>query len=99
MLFDSEGVCIECCDIVKDGVLIQWLLINYLVCKLGMKSIGYVGGIYNWCINGCGLSFVKMFKEMGIGFVVIELMGQGVSGVIGDYLCGVFGFWVENGEI
>lgn len=26
-------------------------------------------------------------------------MGQGVSVIIGDYFCGVVGFWVENGEI
>lgn len=52
MLFDSEGVRTERCDIIKDGILIQWLLISYLVWKLGLKSIGYVGGIYNWWIVG-----------------------------------------------
>lgn len=36
---------------------------------------------------------------MGTGFLVTELMGQGVSGVTGDYSRGAAGFWVENGEI
>ena len=30
---------------------------------------------------------------------VIELMGQGVNGVTGDYSRGASGFWVENGQI
>lgn len=64
-----------------------------------MKSNGYVGGIYNWIVGDIGYSDVELLKEMGIGLFVIELMGQGVNIVIGDYFCGVVGFWVENGEI
>jgi PmbA protein len=30
---------------------------------------------------------------------VVELMGQGVNYVTGDYSRGAAGFWVENGEI
>ena len=97
--FDSEGVRTERRDIVKDGVLTQWLLTNYSARKLGMKCTGHAGGIHNWRINGRGLSFAKMLKEMGTGLVVTELMGQGVSGVTGDYSRGASGFWVENGEI
>lgn len=33
------------------------------------------------------------------GFYVIELIGMGVNGLIGDYSCGVLGFWIVNGEI
>src|SRR5690606_10617516 len=33
------------------------------------------------------------------GFVVAELLGQGVNIVTGDYSRGAAGFWVENGEI
>ena len=33
------------------------------------------------------------------GLFVIELMGQGVNYVTGDYSRGASGFWVENGEI
>ena len=97
--FDSEGVRTERRDIIKDGVLTQWLLTNYSARKLGMKSTGHAGGIHNWRINGRGLSFEKLLKEMGTGLVVTELMGQGVSGITGDYSRGASGFWVENGEI
>ncbi|MDI8751991.1 virulence factor SrfB, partial [Salmonella enterica subsp. enterica serovar Montevideo] len=41
--FDSEGVRTERRDIVKDGVLTQWLLTNYSARKLGLKSTGHAG--------------------------------------------------------
>jgi PmbA protein len=40
-----------------------------------------------------------MLKKLGTGLFVIELMGQGVNQVTGDYSRGASGFWVENGEI
>ena len=97
--FDSEGVRTERRDIIKDGILQQWLLTNYSARKLGLKSTGHAGGIHNWRIEGRGLDFAGMLKEMGTGLVVTELMGQGVSGITGDYSRGASGFWVENGEI
>jgi PmbA protein len=36
---------------------------------------------------------------MGRGLLVMELMGQGVNGVTGDYSRGASGFWVEGGAI
>ncbi|MBS0849122.1 metalloprotease PmbA [Citrobacter sp. JGM124] len=97
--FDSEGVRTERRDIIKAGILQQWLLTNYSARKLGLKSTGHAGGIHNWRIPGCGLDFNDMLKKMGTGLVVTELMGQGVSGMTGDYSRGAAGFWVENGEI
>ncbi|AFJ48588.1 metalloprotease PmbA [Shimwellia blattae] len=97
--FDSEGVRTERRDIVKDGILRQWLLTSYSARKLGLKSTGHAGGIHNWRIAGRGLDFDGMLKEMGTGLVVTELMGQGVSGITGDYSRGASGFWVENGQI
>jgi PmbA protein len=40
-----------------------------------------------------------MLKQLGTGFLVTELMGQGVNTVTGDYSRGAAGFWVENGVI
>ena len=60
-------------------------------------------------VAGCGnhhliltpgeLDFDGLVKRMGRGFVVTELMGQGVNTVTGDYSRGASGFWVENGEV
>ncbi|STQ82100.1 peptidase PmbA [Hafnia alvei] len=97
--FDSEGVRTVERNIVENGVLQTWLMTSYSARKLGMQSTGHAGGIHNWRIAGQGLGFEDMLKKMGTGFLVTELMGQGVSGVTGDYSRGAAGFWVENGEI
>ncbi|EPI4694279.1 TPA: metalloprotease PmbA [Morganella morganii subsp. morganii] len=97
--FDSEGVRTEDRLIIENGVLNNWLMTTYAARKLGLKSTGHAGGIHNWHIAGQGLEFDDMLREMGTGLVVTELMGQGVSGITGDYSRGASGFWVENGEI
>jgi PmbA protein len=40
-----------------------------------------------------------MLRKLDRGLFVIELMGQGVNYVTGDYSRGAAGFWVENGAI
>lgn len=97
--FDSEGVRTEDRLIIENGVLNNWLMTTYAARKLGLKSTGHAGGIHNWHIAGQGLGFDDMLREMGTGLVVTELMGQGVSGITGDYSRGASGFWVENGEV
>lgn len=97
--FDSEGVRTIERNIVENGVLQTWLMTSYSARKLGLQSTGHAGGIHNWRIEGQGLSFDALLKQMGTGLVVTELMGQGVSGITGDYSRGASGFWVENGEI
>ena len=42
---------------------------------------------------------LDLIREMGTGLVVMELIGQGVNGVTGDYSRGAVGLWVENGEV
>jgi len=97
--FDSEGVRTQQRDIIKDGVLQTWLMTSYSARKLGLQSTGHAGGIHNWRIKGQGDNFEQMLKKLGTGLLVTELMGQGVSGITGDYSRGASGFWVENGEI
>jgi PmbA protein len=46
-----------------------------------------------------GDDLVAMLRKLGRGLFVIELMGQGVNYVTGDYSRGAAGFWVEGGEI
>ncbi|NMP28591.1 metalloprotease PmbA [Rahnella sp. SAP-1] len=97
--FDSEGVRTTRRDIVKEGVLQTWLMTCYSARKLGLQTTGHAGGIHNWRIAGQGDDFAAMLRKMGKGLLVTELMGQGVSGVTGDYSRGASGFWIENGEI
>ena len=76
---------------------------SYSARKLGLTTTGHAGGIHNWFISAKGDAdggdFDAMLKKLGTGFLVTELMGQGVNVVNGDYSRGASGFWVENGKI
>ncbi len=68
-----------------------------------MKTTGNAGGSHNLSLASRhtrpGDDLDAMLKMLGTGLFVIELMGQGVNYVTGDYSRGASGFWVENGEI
>ncbi|MFS1462152.1 metalloprotease PmbA [Vibrio lentus] len=97
--FDSEGVYTQDREIITDGVLATYLLTSYAARKMEMTPTGHAGGIHNWFVKSTGQNFEQMLKELGTGFLVTEVMGQGVNTVTGDYSRGAAGFWVENGEI
>jgi PmbA protein len=97
--YDQEGGKTIDRSIIDQGVLQTYLLTGYAARQLNMKSTGHSGGIHNWFVKDTGLDLAGLFKEMGTGFFVTELMGQGVNMVTGDYSRGAAGFWVENGVI
>ncbi len=97
--FDNEGVFTQDRQIITDGVLSTYLLTSYAARKMDMTPTGHAGGIHNWYVKSTGQDFDAMLKTLGTGFLVTELMGQGVNMVTGDYSRGAAGFWVENGEI
>ncbi len=97
--FDGEGVATQERDLVQAGVLQGYLLASYYARKLGLESTGNAGGVHNLVVSDTGQSWADLVEQMGTGFIVTELMGQGVNTVTGDYSRGAAGFWVENGEI
>lgn len=97
--YDNEGVATSERVLVADGVLQGWLLGSYSARRLGLETTGNAGGVYNLVVEPGPLDFQGLLREMGEGFVVTELMGQGINLVTGDYSRGAAGFWVENGEI
>ena len=97
--FDSEGVATRDRRVVGDGVLQSLVLSSYSARKLGLQTTGNAGGIHNMVVSGGGGTLEDLLSSMGTGFLVNELMGQGVNVVTGDYSRGASGFWVENGEI
>ena len=97
--FDAEGVATQKRTIVEGGVLKGWFLSSYSARKLGLQTTGNAGGNHNLILTPGELDFDGLVKRMGRGFVVTELMGQGVNTVTGDYSRGASGFWVENGEV
>lgn len=89
--------------VVEDGRVEGYFLSSYSARKLGMKTTGNAGGSHNLTLTSRltrrGDDLKAMLQKLGTGLFVIELMGQGVNYVTGDYSRGASGFWVENGEI
>jgi PmbA protein len=102
-MFDDEGVATKQRKVVQLGVVEGYFLSSYSGRKLGMKTTGHAGGAHNLVMRSRltqpGDDLAAMLKKLGTGLFVIELMGQGVNYVTGDYSRGAAGFWVENGEI
>jgi PmbA protein len=101
--FDEEGVRTRARKVVDSGRVDGYFLSSYSARKLGMKTTGNAGGSHNLSLTSRltkeGDNLDAMLKKLGTGLFVIELMGQGVNYVTGDYSRGASGFWVENGEI
>ena len=97
--FDDEGVATKARNLVEEGVLRGYVLASYYARKLGLKTTGNAGGVHNLIVSDTGVSYADLVEQMGTGFIVTELMGQGVNAVTGDYSRGASGFWVENGVI
>ncbi len=101
--FDSEGVLTRPREVVAAGVLNGYFLSTYTARKLGMTTTGNAGGSHNLRLESRLTQptddFRAMLRKLGTGFLVTELIGQGVNYVSGDYSRGAFGYWVKNGEI
>jgi len=101
--FDDEGVLTRPRDVVREGVVQGYFLSTYSARKLGRRTTGHAGGSQNLALTSrltqAGDDLDAMLRKLGRGLFVIELMGQGVNYVTGDYSRGAAGFWVENGRI
>lgn len=101
--FDEEGVRTAPRKVVDGGRTEGYFLSSYSARKLGMRTTGNAGGSHNLTLTSRrtqpGDDLPEMLRKLGTGLFVIELMGQGVNYVTGDYSRGASGFWVENGEI
>ena len=101
--FDEEGVRTHARDVIKDGVLQGYFLSSYTARKLGMVSTGNAGGSHNLVLSSAKTkkkdNLDAMLRKMDTGFLVTELIGQGVNYVTGDYSRGAFGYWVQGGII
>ncbi len=101
--FDEEGVRVAPRKVVQGGRVQGYFLSSYSARKLGMKTTGNAGGSHNLVMTSRltqpSDNLDAMLQKLGTGLFVVELMGQGVNYVTGDYSRGASGFWVENGKI
>jgi PmbA protein len=101
--FDDEGVTTRARRVVDGGEVQGYFLSSYSARKLGMKTTGNAGGAHNLTLSSRLTqpddNLDAMLRKLHRGLFVIELIGQGVNGVTGDYSRGAAGFWVEGGRI
>ena len=106
--FDGEGVRVSRQELVSGGVLNQWIADSAAARQLGIAPTGHaargVGGApvaapSNLYMEPGSRSREELLANVREGVLVIELIGQGVNGVTGDYSRGAVGFMVRDGEI
>lgn len=97
--FDAEGVATKRRRLVDRGVLQGYVLSSYSGRRLGLPTTGNAGGAHNLIVKPTAGALAELIASCEQGFVVGELLGQGVNTVTGDYSRGAAGFWVERGEI
>lgn len=101
--FDDEGVPTRARQVVRAGEVQGYFLSSYSARKLGMRTTGHAGGSHNLRLSSrltaASDDLDAMLRKLDHGLFAVELMGQGVNYVTGDYSRGVAGFWVERGRI
>ena len=106
--FDAEGVHVSRQELVSAGVLNQWIADSAAARQLGIEPTGQaargVGGApgaspSNLYIEAGPRTREELLASVAEAVLVIELIGQGVNGVTGDYSRGAVGFMVRGGEI
>ena len=106
--FDGEGVRVARMEIVRDGILASWMAESESARQLGIVPTGHAargaGGSpgtapSNFYMQAGERSREQLLAAFPEALLVVELIGQGVNGVTGDYSRGAVGFMVRNGEI
>jgi len=106
--FDGEGVRVSRRELVSNGALASWLAEAASARQLGIQPTGHaargVGGApgsspSNLYLAAGSRSRQQLLATVPEAVLIIELIGQGVNGVTGDYSRGAVGFMVRNGEI
>lgn len=107
-LFDGEGTRCRPQAIIESGRLCRFLTDRYAAKRLGHPASGSARrglagdisiGASNLIWQPGGLDQAAIFREIGSGLLVTELIGFGINGVTGDYSRGCAGFLIENGEL
>ena len=96
--FDSEGIKSETLNLVKEGVLKNYLVDTYNGRKLNIQSNGRSGGTTNLYFENGKQSYDELLKINSKCIYITETIGHGSNLVTGDYSVGATGFFVEDGE-
>jgi len=106
--FDGEGVRVSRRELVSNGILNQWIAETASARQLGIEPTGHaargVGGApsaapSNLYLAAGARSREELLAAFPEAVLIIELIGQGVNSVTGDYSRGAVGFMLRGGEI
>ncbi len=106
--FDGEGLANARIDLIKGGVLTDWLMNCSHAIQLGLESNARASrgtggapgaGSTNLYLEAGEASLDSMMKDAGEGLFLTDMFGPQVNANTGDYSVGCSGFWFENGEI
>jgi PmbA protein len=106
--FDGEGVRVSRRELVSAGVLQSWIAESASARQLGIEPTGHaargVGGApgaapSNLYLAAGSRSREELLAAYPEAVLIVELIGQGVNGVTGDYSRGAVGFMVRGGEL
>lgn len=106
--FDGEGLSVSCQELVSDGTLNSWIADSASARQLGISPTGHaargVGGAPGASPSNLYLASGRRTREELLcafpeAVLIIELIGQGVNPVTGDYSRGAVGFMVRGGQI
>src|SRR6185295_16418583 len=95
-------------EIVRDGVLTSWMAESESARQLGIRPTGHAsrgaGGSpgaspSNFFMEAGPRSREELLAAFPEAVLIVELIGQGVNPVTGDYSRGAVGFMVRGGEI
>ena len=95
-------------ELVSKGVLVKWIAESASARQLGILPTGHavrgVGGApgaspSNFYLAPGKRSREELLASVPEALLVIELIGQGINPVTGDYSRGAVGFMVRNGEV
>ena len=106
--FDGEGVRVARRELVSGGTLNQWIAESASARQLGIAPTGHATrggtgapgvGPSNLYLKPGRRSREELLARFPEAILVVELIGQGVNGVTGDYSKGAAGFMVRDGAI
>ena len=96
--FDSEGVRIEDLQLVKNGILNDYLVETYSGKKINRKSNGRSSGTTNLYFENGDQSFDQLINLDKKLLYIKETIGRGANIITGDYSVGASGIMIENGK-
>ena len=106
--FDGEGVANARIDLIKNGVLTDWLLNSSQAKQLSLETNGRASrgtggapgsGTTNLYLEAGAATLADLISQAGEGLLVTDMFSPQVNSNNGDYSVGCSGFWFEGGAV